>query len=933
MDQVDAVADTDRQPSATAAGQRHLYLVDGSGYIFRAFYALPPMTRKDGTPVNAVYGFTNMLIKLLEDTGADRLAVIFDASEHTFRNQLYADYKANRDETPPELAPQFALIRDAVRAFNLPCIELNGFEADDLIASYAKAALAAGDDVTIVSSDKDLMQLVRDGVRMVDPMKDYRLIGAEQVRERFGVDPGKVIYVQALCGDPTDNVPGVRGVGVKTAAELINTYGDLDGLYRHVDEIKQPKRRETLKENEKNARISLELVTLRDDVDLPMPIDALVKRQPDTETLRTFFTAQEFRKLLERLDGGLIVRGAEAGAAVPVPPGDVVEAAPARYRLVQDEAALAPWLERAREQGYIGLAAVAGGARFEPGLVGLALALGDGDAGYLPLDHVAPGSSGLALASGPKPKQIARAKALELLAPLLADPAVLKVGHDIKRVCRLLADVPVHAFDDVMLLSYALEGGLHGHDLDELAQLHFGHAMVELKSLVGSGKSQIDIAEVPVEAMLGYAAELADIALRLHKRLKPLLVGARVTTLYETIERPLVPIIAEMERHGVKVDRATLKRMSGDFAQRIAGLEAEIFKLAGRSFTIGSPKQLGVVLFEEQKLPGGRRSKNGDWSTHADILEPLAEEHDLPARVLDWRQISKLKSTYTDALVEEIDHAGRVHTTYALAVASTGRLSSNDPNLQNIPVRTSEGRLIRSAFVADKGHKLLSVDYSQIELRLLAEIADIALLKEAFRDGVDIHALTASQVFDVPLKDLDKETRSKAKAINFGIIYGISAFGLSKYLGCAPGEAQDYIRAYFERYPGVRVYMDACRTFARRHGFVKTLFGRKCHVPGINEKNPAKRGFAERQAINAPIQGSAADIIKRAMIRVPTALAAAKLDAKMLLQVHDELLFEVPDKQVEATSAVVRKVMEGAVSLSVPLVAEAGAGATWAEAH
>jgi DNA polymerase-1 len=873
-----------------------------------------------------------MLIKLLEDTKADRLAVIFDASERTFRNQLYADYKAHRPEAPPELAPQFPLIREAVRAFNVPCIELDGYEADDLIASYAKAAVAGGDDVTIVSSDKDLMQLVTDRVLMLDPIKNRR-IGAAEVQERFGVGPDKVIYVQALCGDPTDNVPGVRGVGVKTAAELINQYGDLDGLYARLDDIKQPKRRETLKENEKNARLSLELVTLKADIALPMPIDALVKRAPDTETLRAFFTAQEFRKLLERLDGGLIVRGAEAGAAVPAPPGDVVEKVPVRYVLVQDTAALDGWIERAREQGYVGLAVTFGGTRLEPAVVGIALALDDGDACYVPLGHTAPGAGGLDLAAAAPPKQIARAAALERLAPLLADPGVLKIGHDVKRAFRVLDGVALTPFDDVMLLSYALEGGLHGHDLDELAQLHFGHAMVGLKTLVGSGKSQIGFAEVPVEAALGCAAELADITLRLHKRLKPLLVGARVTALYETIERPLVPIIADMERRGVKVDRAALKRLSGEFAQRISGLETEIFKLAGRAFNIGSPKQLGVVLFEEQKLPGGKRSKNGDWSTHSDILEPLGEQHDLPARVLDWRQTSKLKSTYADALIEEIDRESRVHTTYALAVASTGRLSSNDPNLQNIPVRTEEGRLIRSAFVAETGFKLLSVDYSQIELRLLAEIADIALLKDAFRGGVDIHALTASQVFNVPLESLDKETRRKAKAINFGIIYGISAFGLSKYLGCEPGEAQDYIRAYFERYPGVRVYMDECRAFARRHGFVRTVFGRKCHVPGINEKNPSRRGFAERQAINAPIQGSAADIIKRAMIRVPDALAETKLEARMLLQVHDELLFEVPDAQVDDTAAVVRRVMESAVVLSVPLVAEAGAGLTWAEAH
>ena len=931
MDQVDSVADaTDRQPSATARGGRHLYLVDGSGYIFRAYHALPPMTRGDGTPINAVYGFTNMLIKLLEDTQAERLAVIFDASEHTFRNELYAEYKANRDEAPDELKPQFSIIREAVRAFNVPCIELAGFEADDLIASYAKAAVAAGDDVVVVSSDKDLMQLVSDKVAMLDPIKN-RKIGAAEVMERFGVGPDKVIHVQALCGDPTDNVPGVRGIGVKTAAELINTYGDLDGLYQHVDEIKQPKRRETLKENEANARISLTLVTLKDDIELPMPIDALVKRAPDTETLRAFFQQQEFRKLIERLDGGLIVRGAESGAPVPAPPGDVVEKQPARYVLVQDADALAPWLERAREQGYLGIAVTTTGPRLEQTLAGVALALADGDACYIPLGHAAP--SALDLASGAPPKQIGKNAAFDLLGPLLADPAVLKVGHDVKQLHRVL-DLPIASTDDVMLLSYALEGGLHGHDLDELAQLHFGHETVKLKSLVGSGKKEIAVAEVPVEQALPWAAEQADLALRLHKRLKPLLVGARVTSLYETIERPLVPVIADMERRGVKVDRAALNRLSAEFAKRISDLETEIFKLAGRAFNVGSPKQLGVVLFEEQKLPSGRKTKTGDWATGSEILEPLAEQYDLPARVLDWRQTSKLKSTYADALVDEINpKTQRVHTSFALAASSTGRLSSNDPNLQNIPVRTEEGRLIRSAFVAKPGHKLLSVDYGQIELRLLAEIADIQLLKDAFREGADIHALTASQVFEVPLKDLDKETRRKAKAINFGIIYGISAFGLSKYLGCAPGEAQDYIRAYFERYPGVRVYMDECRAFARRHGFVRTLFGRKVHVPGINEKNPAKRGFAERQAINAPIQGSAADIIKRAMLRVPGAIAAQKLDAQMLLQIHDELLFEVPEAQVEATSEVVRKVMESAVSLSVPLVAEAGSGATWAEAH
>ena len=939
MDQVETASVSPSPKAAGDAPRGNLYLVDGSGYIFRAFHALPPMTRSDGTPVNAVFGFTNMLIKLLEDTKAGRLAVIFDASEQTFRNQLYPEYKAHRPDAPPELIPQFGLIREAVHAFNQPCIELLGFEADDLIASYAKAAVANGDDVTIVSSDKDLMQLVTDRISMFDPIKNRR-IGAAEVTERFGVGPDKVVHVQALCGDPTDNVPGVRGIGVKTAAELINQYGDLDELYKHVDEIKQPKRRETLKENEQNARISLQLVTLKDDVALPMPIEDLAKRAPDVETLRAFFQAQEFRKLIERLDGGLVVRGAAGAGSAPVaapaaPAVPAADAKPAHYGLVQDEATLAAWAARAREQGDVGIAVTTGGDRIRPTLAGIALALGPGDACYVPIGHVAPAGDAAELALAARaPAQLDFEAVRRALGPLLTDPAVLKIGHDVKQTIRNLGGRPVAPFDDVMLLSYVLEGGLHGHDLDALAELHLGRAMTGMKALIGGGKSQIDFAAVPLAQALDYAAALADVALQLHRILKPQLAQARVTTLYQTIERPLVPIIAEMERRGIKIDRAALNRLSAEFATRISGLETEIFKLAGRAFNIGSPKQLGVVLFEEQKLPSGRRSKNGDWSTHSDILEPLAEQYDLPARVLDWRQISKLKSTYADTLVDEINPAtGRVHTSYALAVASTGRLSSNDPNLQNIPVRTEEGRLIRSAFVAESGRKLLSVDYSQIELRLLAEIADIALLKQAFRDGVDIHALTASQVFEVPLAELDKETRRKAKAINFGIIYGISAFGLSKYLGCAPGEASEYIRAYFERYPGVRVYMDQCRAFARANGFVRTLFGRKCHVPGINEKNPAKRGFAERQAINAPLQGSAADIIKRAMIRVPDALTEAKLGAVMLLQVHDELLFEVPDTELDETAAVVRRVMEGAVELSVPLVAEAGSGTTWAQAH
>ncbi len=904
----------------------HVVLIDGSGFIFRAFHALPPMTRRDGTPVNAVYGFVNMLMKLLTEMPADRIAVIFDYAGRSFRNDLYPEYKAHRPEPPEELVPQFPLIREATRAFNLACIEREGFEADDIIATYTRLAREAGADVTIVSSDKDLMQLVSERVTMYDGLKD-KSIGVEEVREKFGVGPERVVDVQALAGDSTDNVPGVPGIGVKTGAELIREFGDLDSLLARADEIKQPKRRERLIAFADQARLSRELVRLRDDVPLDDGLDALVRRPPDPEALLGFLRAQDFRGIVARAEKWLGRNGAMAAPAAP-------EAAD--YVLVQDADALRDWVARAREAGVVAVdtettALDAMRAR----LVGVSLAIEPGRAAYVPLAHRADGDA-LDL-EGAAPRQIPFETALEILKPLLEDPGVLKIGHNIKYDIAVLAryGVALAPVDDSMLVSYVLEGGLHGHGMDELAKLHLGVEPIPYKTVAGSGKKQVTFDLVPLDRACRYAAEDADITLQLHRLLKPRLLAERLVTVYETIERPLIPVLVAMERAGVRVDRAALAAASRDFAERMAALEEEIYRLAGHPFTIGSPKQLAEVLFGEMGLAGGRKGKTGAYSTDARVLEQLAAEgHELPARVLDWRQLAKLKSTYADALIEQINpETGRVHTSYAMAAASTGRLASTDPNLQNIPVRTSEGRKIRRAFVAEDGHKLLSADYSQIELRLAAHVADVEPLKQAFRDGLDIHAQTASQVFGVPLDKVDGELRRRAKAINFGIIYGISPFGLAQQLGIPQEEARAYIDAYFERYPGIRDYMERTKAFCREHGYVVTLFGRRCHMPGINDRNHARRNFMERAAINAPLQGSAADIIKRAMIRMPRALAEAGLSARMLLQVHDELIFEVADAEVEATAALARRVMASVADLSVPLVVDTGFGQTWDEAH
>jgi DNA polymerase-1 len=910
---------------------RHLFLVDGSGFIFRAFHALPPMTRGDGTPVNAVFGFTNMLMKLVSETDADAVAVIFDAARKTFRSDVYPAYKAHRPPPPEELVPQFPLIREATRAFDLPCIELEGFEADDIIATYARRAAAQGIKVTVVSSDKDLMQLVGDGIAMLDPIKN-KPIGEAEVREKFGVAPDKVVHVQALCGDAADNVPGVPGIGVKTAAQLIEQFGDLESLLSRTAEIKQPKRREALEANAEAARISLKLVTLVDDVPLPEPLDSLAVRQPDPERLAAFLEQQGFRSILAR------VQAKQPPVAAAAPPPAVRD-----YELVLDVEALDRWLAAASLAGTVAIDTET--TALDPlrcDLVGFSLAVEPGRACYVPLRHGRAEAQGMLALGGDTtpagPALIPLDVALGRLQCLCGDPSVLKVGHNIKYDMQVLggSGVSFQAIDDTMLMSYVLDGAAHGHGLDELAKLHFDHDTIKYADVCGSGKTQVTFDKVPLDKALDYAAEDADYTLRLHRLLRRRLLAEHMLTVYETLERPLVPVVVTMERHGIRVDSETLKSLSSEFGRRMVDLEDEIQRLAGHAFNVGSPPQLGRVLFEEMGLPGGKKTgKSGQWATGADVLEGLAAEGcAVAARVLDWRQIQKLKGTYADALVAQVNpRSGRVHTSYSLAATSTGRLASSDPNLQNIPIRTEEGRKIRRAFVAEPGNRILSADYSQIELRLVAHVAGIEGLKQAFRTGADIHAITASQVFGVPVEGIDPSLRRRAKAINFGIIYGISAFGLAQQLGISNGEAKAYIEAYFARYPEIRAYMERAKEEARSQGFVTTLFGRKVFTPGIKDRNAAMRGFAERAAINAPIQGGAADIIKRAMIRVPGELKRVGLSARMLLQVHDELVFEVPEAECDATRALVKRVMEGAASLDVPLVVDTGVAGNWEEAH
>ena len=933
-----------------------LYLVDGSGYIFRAYHALPPLTRKsDGLPVGAVAGFCNMLWKFLcdmknEAEAPTHMAVVFDASEKTFRTDLYPQYKAHRPPPPEDLVPQFGLVREATRAFGVPALELNGYEADDIIASYACAVRDAGGEVVIISSDKDLMQLVGDHVSMLDTMKNVR-IGRDQVFEKFGVGPEKVVEVQALCGDSVDNVPGAPGIGIKTAALLINEFGDLETLLARAGEIKQDKRRQTLIDFADQIRLSRELVQLTCDAPLPAPVDDLKVNDPHSPELAAFLELMEFRTLAKRISESKPVPGGPEPKApqqfishAPKPaaerPEDEAPVDVTLYECVRDEAALDRWIARAREGGLVAFDTETDAlSSADSDLCGVSLAVGPGEACYIPVGHKE--KHGLQLEEAADLVQLPLELVIARLKPLLEDPAVLKVGHNAKYDIAVLSryGVDVAPIDDTMLISYVLEAGLHGHGMDELSKLWLGHEPIAFKTVAGSGKAATSFRHVALDKATCYAAEDADVTMRLYRRLRPRLAREGLLTVYETLERGMPPVLAEMERHGIRIDPEHLRRLSNDFGVKMGALEVKAHALAGRPFNLGSPKQIGDVLYGEMGMAKGKKTATGASSTDVKVLEELASQgHELPRVILDWRQFSKLKGTYTDNLVAAVSETtGRVHTSFALAAATTGRLASNDPNLQNIPVRTEEGRKIRQAFIAEPGNVLISADYSQIELRLLAHIGDIPQLKKAFKEGLDIHAMTASEMFGVPVEGMPGEIRRRAKAINFGIIYGISAFGLAAQLAIPQDEAGAYIKTYFERFPGIRDYMNQMRVEVREKGYVSTIFGRKVNIPSIREQAVAHRQFAERAAINAPIQGSAADVIRRAMMRVPAALKESGLKARMLLQVHDELVFEAPEAEADAVCALARRVMERAaepaVALTVPLVVDARAAKNWDEAH
>ena len=965
----EATADSPARALTQDGPAVRLWMIDASAYIFRAYHALPPLTRKsDGLPVGAVQGYCNMLWKLIRDMKGDdgptHLVAIFDHSEKTFRNDMYDLYKANRSAPPEDLIPQFPLVREATAAFGVHCVELPGWEADDLIATYACKARDAGGEAVIVSSDKDLMQLIGPSVVMWDPMKERRL-AEEAVFEKFGVTPDKVVEVQALIGDSVDNVPGAPGIGPKTAAQLIGEYGDLDTLLARAGEIKQPKRRETLIAFADQIRLSRQLVTLDCEAPAPEPIADFAVRDPDPETLAAFLDRMEFRSLRSRVGDGkapatngtaFVARPKAPSAPVATPRyGQVVEG-PAEAQAVDTEAytcvqtleELDQWIARATEAGVVGFDTETDAlSATHAGLCGVSLAIGPNDACYIPLAHEhvpAENAGGLDFGGETAAQepilQVDKAEALKRLKGLLENPAVLKVTQNGKYDLAVMArrGIRVAPIDDTMLISYVLEGGLHGHGMDELARLHLGHEPITFKSVAGVGKAQKSFKHVALKPATCYAAEDADVTLRLWHILKPRLAEQGLVTVYETLERGLPAVLADMERAGIRVDPDRLKRLSSEFGLRMAELEAQAHQIAGRPFNIGSPRQIGEILFDELNLTGGKKTASGQWETGAATLETLALTHDLPRVLLDWRQLAKLKGTYTDALIEALDPTtDRVHTSYQLAAATTGRLASSDPNLQNIPIRTETGRQIRQAFIAAPGHVLISADYSQIELRLLAHIGDIPELKRAFAAGIDIHTATASEMFGVPVDQMDPETRRRAKAINFGIVYGISAFGLAAQLGIGQGEAGDYIKTYFERFPGIRTYMDATKAQVRESGTVSTVFGRRIHIPAIHSKSGAERQFGERAAINAPIQGAAADIIRRAMVRMPGALSDAGLSTRMLLQVHDELVFEAPEAEAERAIGVIKRVMEGAalpaVALTVPLVVEARAAGNWDEAH
>ena len=914
----------------------HLYLVDGSGYIFRAYHKLPPLTNPQGTPVGAVYGFTTMLWKLVKELqgegGPSHLAVIFDHSAKSFRNDMYADYKAHRPPPPEDLVPQFALVRDAVRAFSLPCIEVEGFEADDVIASYAMAARRNGMAVTIVSSDKDLMQLVGDGLDMLDTMQNRRFT-PEMVREKFGVGPDKLGEVLALMGDSVDNVPGVPGIGPKFAADLINEFGDVEAVLARVDEVKRPKQREALIANAAAARMSRELVRLHCNMPLPQPIAEMALVATPPEPLKAFLSAMGFKSLVAKVESPVEITPTDGPAPPPALPFDLDS-----YELILTEDRLQWWAIQAIMRGTVAVDTETDelGA-MTAGLCGVSLALEPGLACYIPIGHRGDGLL------SERPAQLTLEQLQAILGPMLADPATLKIGQNIKYDLMVLArhGLPVIGYDDTMLMSYALDAGTRGgHGMDELSQNHLGHKPVAFKDVCGAGKKQISFASVDLKQATRYAAEDADVTLRLHGHFKPRIAAEHVTRIYEKLDRPLVEVVAGMEAAGVKVDRAVLAGLSRDYGEEIVRLEAQIYEDAGHPFNLGSVKQLGEVLFEKLGYAGGKKGKSGSYGTDVDILERLAAEGaPIAKKMLDWRQLTKLKNTYTDALQTAINpYTGRVHTSFNLAGSSTGRLSSTDPNLQNIPIRTELGRRIRDAFVAEPGHVIIAADYNQIELRLMAHMADEPALQQVYAEDGDVHTLTACEVFGCTPETMTRDHRARAKTINFSIIYGISAFGLGGRLGIPRDEAGDYINRYFARFPGIRAYMAERGRDAREKGYVETLFGRKCHLPQITSKNQAERAFAERAAVNAPVQGTAADIIKRAMIRMPGALAVAGLvGTRMLLQVHDELVFEAAQDEAERASQVICQTMSQAaqpwLDLKVTLGVEVGLGTSWGAAH
>jgi len=911
----------------------HLYLIDGSGFIFRAFHALPPMVRSDGTPVNAVFGFTTMLMKLLEDTEVGHLAVVFDSARRNYRHDIYPDYKAHRPEVPEELIPQFSLIRAACKAFNVCAVEAEGFEADDLIATYANQAVQKGAKVTVVSSDKDLMQLVNSHINMLDPLKN-KIISSKEVIEKFGVPPQQVVDVQALAGDSSDNVPGVPGIGIKTAAQLIQEFGNLETLLDNLDKIPQPKRREALQTNTHQARLSYQLVSLCRQAPLPLALEYFERKPPERQDLVSFLTEQNFRSILSRI-GKLKTLD---GFSVSPPSSTSNEGSKNEYELVQTREALQKWIEEAHYAGIVAFDTETTSLdALNAQLVGVSLCINPGKACYVPLAHKAALPQTL-FETTPAPfitdlHQIPFQEAIDLLKPLLRDPAVLKVGHNIKYDALVLLKygIQITPLDDTIVMSYSLDGTRHGHGMDELASLHLEHETIKYADVTGVGRKKITFDDVPLEQARDYAAEDAEITLKLYHLFKPRLLAEHTTTIYESFDRALIPVLIDMESTGIAVDAQVLRNLSRDFTKRLAALEDDVYKLANRSFNIGSPKQLGEVLFQDLGFETGKKGKSGAFSTGVDILEDLAAQgHSFPEKILEWRQLSKLKNTYTDALIEQIDHrTGRVHTTYSSTITSTGRLASSHPNLQNIPIRSEEGRKIRTAFVAKPGHKLLSLDYSQIELRLLAHMAKISTLQDAFRAGHDIHAATAAEVFGLSLNQVESEHRRRAKAINFGIIYGISAFGLARQLKISQGEASQFIKIYNERYPGIHTFMEMQKEKARQQGFVETLFGRKCYISGINDRNPALRGAAERQAINAPLQGTAADIIKKAMITLYDILKEKKLQSKILLQVHDELIIECPEEEIESVKQLASREMSRAAHLDIPLIVDSGVGENW----